>query len=55
MATGVTTTHKPFKDYTKTVGDTQYDLEVYPKVIYFQRVEKDGKRPFENQIKSLMV
>ena len=37
--------------FQKVVNDAQYSLEIYPKIIYFQMVQKDGKKPHQDQTK----
>jgi hypothetical protein len=34
--------------FTKIVVDTQIELDVYPRLIYFQQVAKDGTRPYSD-------
>jgi hypothetical protein len=34
----------------KIVGDTSYELEVYPKFIYFEKITEKGERPHQKAI-----
>lgn len=36
--------------FTKVVEDLQFELELYPRHIYFQRVENNGNRPNESVV-----
>jgi hypothetical protein len=33
------------ESFLKIVGDTAYELEVYPKCFYFERITEKGERP----------
>ena len=34
----------------KIVGDTSYELEVYPKFVYFEKITDKGERPHQKAI-----
>jgi hypothetical protein len=34
----------------KVVGDTSYELEVYPKFVYFEKITEKGERPHQKAI-----
>ena len=38
--------HHSTGTFTKIVEDVQIELDVYPRLIYFQQILKDGTRPF---------
>ena len=43
------TTSLPDQFY-KTVGDVSYELEIYPKFIYYERINEKGERPHSKAI-----
>ena len=32
------------------MGDIQYELEIYPRLIYFDKVSEEGQKPFEHAV-----
>ena len=33
------------ENFFKVVGDTTYELEIYPKFVYFEKINDKGERP----------
>lgn len=36
--------------FFKTIGDISYELEIYPKYVYYQRITDNGDRPHQKAI-----
>jgi hypothetical protein len=36
--------------FYKTIGETNYELDVYPKFMYFQRINDKGEKPHQKAI-----
>ena len=36
--------------FFKVIGDTTYELEVYPKFIYYEKINDKGERPHQKAI-----
>ena len=37
-------------NFFKVIGDTTYELEVYPKFIYFEKINDKGEKPHQKAI-----